>query len=204
MKLGTKYSVALEALYLDREGQSRPIIMGSYGIGPARIAAAAVEQNNDKDGIIWPKSISPFDVEIIPLSVSDSRTMDVTASLQTSLSDRKLEVLVDDRDERPGVKFKDADLIGIPVHIIIGEKNLKDGNVEVKNRRTKEVRTGLRRQCCGGDDPDALRSSLDGRPRKEAIPARLWRSSTWAPIRSVCLSALSRKAGSGGWSWRGP
>ncbi len=139
-KLGTKYSTALEALYLDREGQSRPVIMGSYGIGPARIAAAAVEQNNDKDGIVWPKSISPFDVEIIPLSVSDDRTMDVAASLLASLSERNLEVLVDDRDERPGVKFKDADLIGIPVHIIIGEKNLKDGNVEVKNRRTKEVR----------------------------------------------------------------
>lgn len=138
-KLGTKYSKALNAVYLDKEGQEQPLIMGSYGIGPARIAAAAIEQNNDKDGIIWPKSISPFDVEIIPLNIKDSRTMEIAESLYKGLKSNRLEVLLDNRDERPGVKFKDADLIGIPVHVIIGEKNLKDNNIEIKIRSTKAV-----------------------------------------------------------------
>lgn len=113
--------------------------MGSYGIGPARIAAAAIEQNHDKDGIIWPKSIAPFDFEILPLNVNDARTVEVAEQLYGSLKEKGFEVLMDDRDERAGVKFKDADLIGIPVHIIIGEKNLKDGLVEIKDRKTKEA-----------------------------------------------------------------
>lgn len=138
-KLGVKYSVPLNAVYLDTNGQEKPIIMGSYGIGSARIAAAAVEQNHDKDGIIWPKSIAPFDVEVIPLNVSDTRTMDVAGQLYKDLTGNSLEVLFDDRDERPGVKFKDADLIGIPVHLIVGEKSLKDNMVEIKVRRTKEA-----------------------------------------------------------------
>lgn len=137
-KLGTKYSESLHAVFLDTNGQERPIIMGSYGIGPARIAAAAIEQNNDKDGMIWPASIAPFDVEVIPLNVNDAKTMEVAESLYKELSNKGLEVLFDDRDERPGVKFKDADLIGIPVHVVIGEKSLKDNLIEVKIRRTKE------------------------------------------------------------------
>jgi prolyl-tRNA synthetase len=138
-KLGVKYSVPLNAVYLDNNGQEKPLIMGSYGIGPARIAAAAIEQNNDKDGIIWPSSIAPFDVEVIPLNVSDSKTMETAGKLYKGLNDNSLDVLFDDRDERPGVKFKDADLIGIPVHVIIGEKSLKDNLIEVKIRRTKEA-----------------------------------------------------------------
>jgi prolyl-tRNA synthetase len=138
-KLGTKYSGALKALYLDENGQERPIIMGSYGIGPARIAAAAIEQNHDKDGIIWPKSISPFDVEILPLNMKDPLTKDAAAKLYIELTEKGLDVLMDDRDERAGVKFKDADLIGVPFQIILGEKNLKEGLVEVKNRKTKEI-----------------------------------------------------------------
>ena len=138
-KLGTKYSSALKALFLDENGQERPIIMGSYGIGPARIAAAAVEQNHDKDGIIWPKSISPFDVEIVPLNMKDPVTIEVSEKLYKELSDKGMDVLMDDRDERAGVKFKDADLIGIPIQIILGEKNLKEKMVEIKDRRTKEI-----------------------------------------------------------------
>jgi prolyl-tRNA synthetase len=137
--LGTKYSVPLRAFYLDKNGQEKPIIMGSYGIGPARIAAAAIEQNHDKDGIIWPKSIAPFDVEILPLNMKDQKTVEIAEELYNDLSERNFEVLIDDRDERAGVKFKDADLIGIPTQIIIGEKNLREGLIEIKDRRTKEA-----------------------------------------------------------------
>ncbi|MFZ5907851.1 MAG: proline--tRNA ligase [Nitrospirota bacterium] len=138
-KLGTKYSMPLRAFYLDEKGQENPLVMGSYGIGPARIAAAAIEQNHDKDGIIWPRSISPFDVALLPLNMNDAETSETAEKLYNELTGKGLDVLIDDRDERAGVKFKDADLIGIPTHIIIGEKNLKDGLVEIKDRRTKEV-----------------------------------------------------------------
>ncbi|MDP2277787.1 MAG: His/Gly/Thr/Pro-type tRNA ligase C-terminal domain-containing protein, partial [Nitrospirota bacterium] len=110
-----------------------------YGIGPARIAAAAIEQNNDKDGIIWPKSIAPFDIELLPLNMNDSKTVEIAENLYKELKEKGIEVLMDDRNERAGVKFKDADLIGIPTHIILGEKNLKEGLVEIKDRRTKEA-----------------------------------------------------------------
>ena len=138
-KLGTKYSVALKAVFLDEHGNEKPIIMGSYGIGPARIAAAAIEQNNDKDGIIWPRSIAPFDVELIPLNMNDPKTVETAEALYKELKKNRIEVLMDDREERAGVKFKDADLIGIPTQIIIGEKNLREGFVEIKDRKTKEV-----------------------------------------------------------------
>lgn len=138
-KLGTKYSDALHAYYLDENGQEKPIIMGSYGIGPARIAAAAIEQNNDKDGIIWPKSIAPFDVELLPLNMKDEKTVKIAERLYKELTEKDIEVLMDDRDERAGVKFKDADLIGIPFQIILGEKNINSGFVEIKDRKTKEV-----------------------------------------------------------------
>jgi prolyl-tRNA synthetase len=136
-KLGTKYSMPLKSFYLDEKGLEKPVIMGSYGIGPARIAAAAIEQNNDKDGIIWPKSIAPFDVEILPLNMKDVKTAEVAEELYIDLTEKGIEVLMDDRDERAGVKFKDADLIGIPTQIIIGEKSLKEGFVEIKDRMTK-------------------------------------------------------------------
>jgi len=138
-KLGTKYSVPLKANYLDEQGNEKPIIMGSYGIGPARIAAAAIEQGNDENGIIWPLAIAPYQVLIVPVNVKDQRSMDVAEELYAALEEKGFEVLMDDRDERAGVKFKDADLIGIPWRVIIGEKNLKEGLVELKERKTGNV-----------------------------------------------------------------
>jgi len=113
--------------------------MGSYGIGPARIAAAAIEQNNDKDGIVWPSSIAPFDVELIPLNMNDTMTVETADRLYHGLMNNRIDVLMDDREERAGVKFKDADLIGIPTQIILGEKNLREGLVEIKDRKTREA-----------------------------------------------------------------
>ncbi len=137
-KLGTKYSEPLGATYLDDKGKERPIIMGSYGIGPARVAAAAVEQSHDDDGIIWPVSIAPFKVIILPLNMKHEKTLSVAEEIYRSLTDRGVDVLIDDRDERAGVKFKDADLIGIPLQVVVGEKGLKSGSVELKDRKTKE------------------------------------------------------------------
>ncbi|MCX8031387.1 MAG: proline--tRNA ligase [Thermodesulfovibrionales bacterium] len=145
-KLGTKYSIPLNALFLDKKGVERPMIMGSYGIGLARVAAAAVEQNHDEDGIIWTKTIAPFDIEILPLNMNDKQTIELATALHDNLSeiynsitDKNMDVLLDDRHVRPGVKFKDADLIGIPLQIIIGERSLKNNIIEVKRRRTKEI-----------------------------------------------------------------
>ena len=138
-KLGTKYSVPLRANYLDENGAEKPIIMGSYGIGPARIAAAAIEQGNDANGIVWPLSIAPFHVLIVPVSVKDAKSMDVAEEICAALEGNGFEVLMDDRDERAGVKFKDADLIGIPYRIIIGEKNLQEGLVELRERKSGHV-----------------------------------------------------------------
>jgi len=146
-KLGTKYSIPLGAVFLDKNGQENPMIMGSYGIGPARIAASAIEQSNDKDGIIWPRNISPFDLQIIPLNMSDPKTVEESEELYSKLREiynhltgEAMDVLIDDRDVRPGVKFKDADLIGIPLQVIIGEKTLKNNQIEIKVRRSGEVR----------------------------------------------------------------
>ncbi len=138
-KLGTKYSAALKAVFLDENGNEKPIVMGSYGIGPARIAAAAIEQNYDKDGIIWPRSLAPFDIELIPLNMNDTATVEAAERLYRELQQQHIDVLMDDRDLRPGVKFKDADLIGIPTQVILGEKNLREGLVEIKNRKTRET-----------------------------------------------------------------
>ncbi|MBI4686348.1 MAG: proline--tRNA ligase [Nitrospirae bacterium] len=138
-KLGTKYTIALKAVYLDEQGKEKPIVMGCYGIGPARIAASAVEQSHDRDGIIWPESIAPFDVEIITLNMNKTEVLNASESLYGVLKSRGVDALIDDRDVSPGVKFKDADLIGIPWQIVVGEKNIKDGFVELKYRKTKEV-----------------------------------------------------------------
>ncbi|HET7317665.1 MAG TPA: proline--tRNA ligase, partial [Nitrospirota bacterium] len=138
-KLGTKYSAPLKANFLDEDGNEKPIIMGSYGIGPARIAAAAVEQGNDENGIIWPAAIAPYQVIVLPVNVKDVKSMDLAEEMYTALEEKGFEALLDDRDERAGIKFKDADLIGIPWRIVIGEKNLRDGLVEIKERRTGVV-----------------------------------------------------------------
>ncbi len=138
-KLGTKYSIPLKAVYLDERGREVPLVMGSYGIGPARIAAAAIEQNHDRYGIIWPQNVAPFDVEIVPLSMEESDVLNTAETLYKGLQHKGIEVLMDDRDARAGVKFKDADLIGIPWQIVIGKKTLKGGFVELKSRKTMET-----------------------------------------------------------------
>ncbi len=139
-KLGTKYSVPLRAVFLDETGQERPIVMGSYGIGPARIAAASVEQSHDADGIIWPWRIAPYQVHLLPVNMKDPVQVTTAESLYAELVDAGFEVLLDDRDERPGVKFKDADLIGIPIRVTVGTAMVKDGVVEVRTRKIREDR----------------------------------------------------------------
>jgi prolyl-tRNA synthetase len=133
-KLGTKYSKAMGATVLDAQGQSVPVIMGCYGIGVNRILAAAVEAFHDENGILWPLSLAPYQVLIVPLQTQNEAVMQTTETLAKQLEGAGLDVLIDDREQRPGVKFKDADLIGIPVRVVIGERGLKDGTVEVKWR----------------------------------------------------------------------
>jgi prolyl-tRNA synthetase len=133
--LGRKYSELMGATYLDAEGRERPIEMGCYGIGISRLVAAAVEQNHDDNGIIWPLSIAPFQVLLLPINYNDKATGEAADLLYEELRRRGLEVLLDDRDERPGVKFKDGDLIGIPLRITIGAKGLQKGNLELRWRR---------------------------------------------------------------------
>ncbi|MCX5862811.1 MAG: proline--tRNA ligase [Deltaproteobacteria bacterium] len=138
-KLGVKYSEAMNARFLDSEGVERPMIMGCYGIGVSRAIAAAIEQNHDEDGIIFPPPIAPFQAIITPIGTKDSGINQVAEKVYRSLWDSGIDALIDDRDERPGVKFKDADLIGIPFRITVGKKALVEGNVELRNRRTREV-----------------------------------------------------------------
>jgi prolyl-tRNA synthetase len=138
-KLGTKYSEALSATYLDAEGKERSLVMGCYGIGVGRTAAAAIEQNHDADGIIWPMPIAPMQVAIVPVNFADSRSRETAQLLHDELEALGIEVLLDDRDERPGVKFKDADLIGLPLRVTLG-KTLATGEVELTARRTRQMR----------------------------------------------------------------
>ena len=137
--LGTKYSEALDAKYVDADGNEKPFVMGSYGIGVTRTAQAAIEAFHDKKGIIWPKTIAPYDFHIIPINMEDEEQKKVSFDLYEKLKELGFEVLIDDRDERPGVKFNDADLVGIPVRISVGERGLKEGVVEIVIRRTMEV-----------------------------------------------------------------
>lgn len=140
--LGTKYSVAMGATYLDAEGRERPIEMGCYGIGVSRLVAAAIEQNHDANGIIWPFSVAPFQVLLLPINYKDQSIREATDNLYGELQKHGVEVLLDDRDERPGVKFKDADLVGIPLRVTIGAKGLEKGCLELRLRRegkTEEV-----------------------------------------------------------------
>jgi prolyl-tRNA synthetase len=136
-KLGTKYSTALKAVYLDEHGQERPIVMGSYGIGPARIAAAAIEQRHDADGIVWPWAIAPCQVQVLPVNVKDPAVRQTAERLYEELRSAGFEVLLDDRDERPGVKFKDADLLGLPIRVTVGALLAKEGAVEVRTRHDR-------------------------------------------------------------------
>ena len=137
--LGTKYSVPMKCNFLDTDGKEKPMTMGCYGIGVTRIAAAAIEQNHDKDGIVWPVAIAPFEVALVSLQAGDAQVTEVAERLYAELEKAGLEVLFDDRDERPGVKFKDADLVGLPYRIAVGKKGVAEGMVELKARRGTEV-----------------------------------------------------------------
>ena len=132
-KLGTKYSKALGLQYLDTNNKLQYVWMGSYGIGPARAMAALVEQNSDENGINWPKDLAPYQVCIVVVQMKDEVQRETAEKLYEELSDKGFEVLLDDRDERPGVKFKDMELIGIPFRITVG-RGAKDGRVELKPR----------------------------------------------------------------------
>ncbi len=138
-KLGTKYSISMGAQFLDADGKQQPCIMGCYGIGVTRTLQAVIEQSWDKDGIIWPLSVAPYAVEVLPINVQHPETMQVTQDLVAKLEAAGLDVLVDDRDERAGVKFKDGDLVGCPIRISIGERSLAKGQIEVKLRKTGAV-----------------------------------------------------------------
>jgi prolyl-tRNA synthetase len=137
-KLGTRYSEPLGANYLDESGEERPIVMGSYGIGPARIAAAAVEQFADDHGISWPASIAPFDVHLVGLGKPGTPEHDLAERLYEELADAGVDVLYDDRDTRPGEKFVEAELLGCPLRLVAGKRSLESGELEVQVRRGTE------------------------------------------------------------------
>lgn len=137
--LGTKYSQAMGAMFLDPEGKECQSVMGCYGIGVSRVSAAAIEQHHDAKGIQWPAPIAPFHVHLLPLSQS-AAVSEAAQTLYETLSQAGIEVLWDDRDERAGVKFNDADLIGAPYQLVIGEKGLAQGAIELKERKTGTVR----------------------------------------------------------------
>ena len=138
-KLGTKYSEKLGCTYLDRDGKNHPMVMGCYGIGITRTVAASIEQNHDKDGIIWPVAIAPYEVVIVPANNKDEGVMNAVRHLYDEMEDCRDEVILDDRDERAGIKFKDADLIGYPIRVTIGKKWKESGLVEVRLRRSGVV-----------------------------------------------------------------
>jgi len=138
-KLGTKYSVSMDARFVDAQEQSHPIIMGCYGIGVTRVVASIVETCHDENGIIWPVNVAPYTVQIIPLNVTDKDVMTVANKIYGELTDAGIDVLMDDRDQRPGFKFKDADLIGIPLRITVGGKGLAEGITEVKWRASADT-----------------------------------------------------------------
>ncbi|MBU8729268.1 MULTISPECIES: proline--tRNA ligase [Cytobacillus] len=137
-KLGTRYSEAMEATFLDENGRTQPMIMGCYGIGVSRTMAAVAEQFSDENGFIWPRSLAPFDLHLIPINMKDETQSAVAEELYTMLKRDRYEVLMDDRQERPGVKFADSDLIGLPIRITVGKK-ASEGIVEVKVRKTGEM-----------------------------------------------------------------
>ena len=139
-KLFTKYSSALKATYLDENGKEQPMVMGCYGVGVSRTMAAAIEQNYDDNGIIWPIEIAPYHVLVVPVNTKDEASAAKAEEIYMKLKKVGLETVIDDRNERPGVKFKDADLIGYPLRVVVGPKTLTEGKLEVKIRKTGEIR----------------------------------------------------------------
>ena len=136
-KLGTIYSEKMNGIYLDENGKAKPYIMGCYGIGVSRLIAAIIEQNNDENGIIWPKEVAPYLVHLVCLDMKKDVQKETAEEIYNKLLEEKVEVLYDDRIERPGVKFNDADLMGLPIQIIVGRK-ADEGIVEIKVRKTGE------------------------------------------------------------------
>jgi len=163
-RLGTKYSKSLSATYLDAGGKEQLIVMGCYGIGVGRTAAAAIEQHHDQDGIRWPISIAPFEVCVLPVNMKNAGLRNEAERAAEELSGEGIEVLFDDREERPGIKFKDADLAGIPVRVTFGEKNYEAGFAEIRDRNTGETEriplAGITRRVCATVEEK----------RKECIP----------------------------------
>ena len=137
--LGTKYSQALHATFLDENGKEKPLVMGCYGIGVSRTMAAAIEQNNDENGIIWPRAIAPFEVVVVPVNAKNEDQLRISEEIYGELKAKGVDVLLDDRKERAGVKFKDADLIGYPLRITVGPKAVDEDSVELKVRRNGEM-----------------------------------------------------------------
>ncbi|MGH7544029.1 MAG: proline--tRNA ligase, partial [Gemmatimonadota bacterium] len=135
--LGTKYSVAMDATFLDESGRARPFLMGCYGLGITRTVAAAIEQSHDERGIAWPVAIAPYEVEVIPLNMDSTDVVEAAERIYAACGEAGLEALLDDRPDRAGSKFADADLVGIPWRIVVGEKGLQEGLVEVVERRTR-------------------------------------------------------------------
>ena len=127
----------LGATFLDEDGTERPLVMGSYGIGPGRIMAAAVEQRHDEEGIAWPRSLAPYDVEVVAIGAAGAEAIEISERAAEAFDAAGLEVLLDDRDLRPGEKFADADLFGSPVRVTVGKKTLEDGKVDVLKRRDR-------------------------------------------------------------------
>ena len=138
-KLGTKYSEALQATFLDQNGRPNPMIMGCYGIGVSRTLAAAIEQYHDENGIIWPRSIAPFEAVIVPINAKDEALMSTSQTIYTALQNAGVDVLLDDRKDRAGVKFKDADLIGYPLRITVSKNTLENNEVEIQIRKSGEA-----------------------------------------------------------------
>ena len=138
-KLGTKYSESLQATYLDQNGRPNAMVMGCYGIGVSRTLAAAIEQYHDENGIIWPRAIAPFEVVIVPINAKDEALMSTSTSIYDTLLNNKVDVLLDDRKDRAGVKFKDADLIGYPLRITVSKNTLESNEVEIRVRKTGEA-----------------------------------------------------------------
>jgi len=138
-KLGTKYSVPMDCAFLDESGVKKPMVMGCYGLGIGRTVAAVIEQNHDEAGIVWPAPLAPFDAHLIAMNVGDEANRREADRVYAELSDKGIDVLYDDRDERPGVKFKDADLIGLPLRVTVGGRSLKEGRIELSRRRDRAV-----------------------------------------------------------------
>ena len=134
-KLGTGYSESMNAMFSDKDGVEKHLVMGCYGVGVSRIVAAAIEQNHDENGIVFPVPLAPFTVILLNLGLQDKEITDAAEMLYRELQEAGVDVLLDDRDERPGFKFKDADLLGVPFRVTIGKNFVKSGLVEVRQRR---------------------------------------------------------------------